>query len=317
MKLWLSFLDWLTARLTRRFFDVLSKKDEKIGVKLCLRIVRGYMFFRPQLKKAALRNLQIVFPQYSLQEREKLATSSYRILAENLFWFSRIRKFSREEMRALFDYREAEPIYNKILTYPVGALIITPHFGLFELLAQGYAVCGRPFMALVREFGMPELDTFWRDTRQKFGMTIFGRKGGYNEVVRNINAGHDVAVLFDQNVKRAHAAFVELFGIPAATTKSIALAAIRTNCPIVFAACIENPPEEAKHGRFKIYARELINPNLDPDLKDKPIEEKVIGFLLKANKELESLIQIKPDAWFWIHRRWKTRPESEAENFYN
>lgn len=317
MRVWLSFIDWLVTQLTSRFFDYLSKTDEKRGIKLCLNIVQWYMFFRPQLSRAAKKNLELVFPELSEDEREKLAKDSYKILAENLFWFSRIQQSSRDELRALIDYREAQPIYEKILTYPVGALILTPHFGLFELLAQSYAVCGRPFMALVREFGMPRFDTFWRDTREKFGLTIFGRKGGYNQIISNLNAGRDVAVLFDQNVKSAHAAFIDLFGIPAATTKSIAFAAIRTHCPVVFAACLENPPEEQIHGRFKIYVREIQNPNLDPDLKDKPTEEKISGFLRKANKELETLIRLKPECWFWIHRRWKTRPKGEAENFYN
>jgi len=317
MKLWHSFLDWLTEALVRRVFNYIARKDEKTGLSLCRRIVNGYIFFRPHFKRAALKNLSIVFPELPLKEKEKIAKSSYSILAENLFWFSRIQKLNREELKALFDYREAQPIFQKFLDSKVGGLIITPHFGLFELLAQGQAVWGRPYSALVREFGMPRFDKFWRDTRQKFGLTIFGRKGGYKDIIRNLNEGHEVAVLFDQNVKRAHAAFVDLFGVPAATTKSIALAAIRTGCPVVFAACMENPPEEQKHGRFQIYAKEILNPNVDPDLMDKSPDDKVIGFLRKANKELETLIRLKPDKWFWIHRRWKTRPVGEPENFYD
>jgi len=312
-----SWLDWLAAKLAVLFFDFISTRDEKVGINRCLKVVGAYCFFRPQLKKTALTNIKLVFPDLSELEREKLAVSSYRVLAENLFWFSKLRSLSRDELKLLIDYREAQPIYEKFVSSPVGGLILAPHFGLFELLAQSHAVCGRPFTALVREFGMPKFDKFWRETREKFGLTIFGRKGGYNEMIRNLNAGHDVAVLFDQNVKSAHAAFVELFGIPAATTKSIALAAIRTNCPIVFAACIENPPEEQKHGRFRIYAKEILNPNIDPDLMQMPNEEKILGFLRKANQELETLVRLKSESWFWIHRRWKTRPEGEKEDFYN
>jgi KDO2-lipid IV(A) lauroyltransferase len=317
MKFWFSFLDWAATNLTINLFNFVSTREEKAGINFCLFITKAYLFFRPQLKRAAVTNISLVFPEMPAKEKLKFIEGSVKILAENLFWFSRLRKLSREELRALIDYREAQPIYDKILTYPVGALILAPHFGLFELLAQGQAVYGRPYTALIRDFGMPRLDKFWKGTRSKFGLTTFGRKGGYKDIIKNINEGREVAVLYDQNVKRNHAAFVELFGIPAATTKSIALAAIRTNCPVVFAACIENPPEEQKYGRFKIYVREIPNPNVDPDLKDKNGDEKVLGFLRKANQELETLIRLQPAGWFWIHRRWKTRPEGEPENFYD
>ena len=290
---------------------------EEQGISSCLRLVRVILIFLPRAKKAALKNIQIAFPEMGERERRQLAKSSIRVLAENVFWFACFRELKPEQVRALFDQREAAPIRERLLKSDRGTLILTPHFGNFELLAQGETVTGRPVKALVRQFDLPKLNKFWTGSREMFGMKIFGRKGGFQEMLKYLSEKEFVAVLFDQNVKRNHAAFVDLFGVPAATTKSVSLAAMRTNCQVVFVACYRNPPEEHKHGKFRIHVREIPNPNEDDDLRGLPQEEQVKGFLRKLHKELEELIRAHPEQWFWIHRRWKTRPEGEKENFYD
>ncbi len=316
-KFYIAFLDFLSSGLLAGFFEFISLFDEKRAIGFCVKLIHLFTFLVPRFKRATKKNISLVFPDLSAEEQSKIIRKSYAILAENIYWFSRIRKLTVEELKPLFDYREAQPVYESLIKSDLGFLIITPHFGFFELLAQGHAVWGRPFAALARGSKLPRVNALWKSARERFGLKIFDRKGGFKEIIKYINQGTDVAVLYDQNVTRNHAAFVDFFGVPAATTKSVALVPIRTNCKSVFCACVENPPEERKYGRFKIYVRELINPNIDPELKDLSNDEKVHGFLLKTNKELEKLIRLYPEYWFWIHRRWKTRPEGETANFYD
>ena len=70
------------------------------------------------------------------------------------------------------------------------------------------------------------------------------------EIEKRLNRGRDVSLLFDQNVKRSHAVFANLFGIPAATTKTVALAALRTSAPVMLLTSAEVSPKKFKEHCF-------------------------------------------------------------------
>jgi len=313
----LYIIDSVVTFCVATFLSGVAKKSEEEGIQRCLNLLNFFLKLIPRYHKTALKNLSIAFPEKSPEERAALAKKSYRVLAANLYWFAKLRLITADEIEALFDYSEAQVEVDKVIAHGKGGLYLTPHFGLFELLAQAHCVKGRKSKVLIREFGLPKLDKYWTETRQRFGLEVFGRKGGFQEMIVQLHRGQDVAVLFDQNVRRSHAMFVNLFGVPAATTKAVGLAAIRADSHVVLAACIENTPERRQFGRYRIYVRSVLNPNMDPELTGLSTEEKVRSFLERVHRELETLIRFQPESWFWIHRRWKTRPEGEPENFYD
>ena len=155
---------------------------------------------------------------------------------------------------------------------------------------------------------MHYLDTWWNAKRGTHGNIIFGRKGGFNQALTFLNSGKNVAILFDQNVKRSHSIFVNFFGIPASTTKTIGLASLKTDCKILFATMIKG-----NGGKYKLIVK-WIKP---PSEREGTIEERIHDTILDSHKILEETIRESPNLWFWIHRRFKTRPSGEAEDFYD
>ena len=123
-----------------------------------------------------------------------------------------------------------------------------------------------------------------------------------------LSSGENVAVLFDQNVKTNHAAFVPLFGIPAATTKAVAIAALRSGAPTVVCCCVEIAP-----WRFRMLAEQIPNPIEYPGSSD----EKMLAFLTRAHQSIERFVSEYPEQWYWVHRRFKTRPGGEQETLYS
>ena len=178
---------------------------------------------------------------------------------------------------------------------------------MYELAFQMLALLERPTAVLARGFGLPRLDEWCNKRRCLYGNQVFSRKGGFREVVRRLKKKQDVIVLFDQNVKRNHAIFVDLFGIKAATTKAIGLAAIRTGATVLFASCIEPSP-----GWYEYLLREVPS----PDEYSGETEEKIAAVTRALNAALEEAVRLHPDHWFWIHRRFKTRPKGERETLY-
>jgi KDO2-lipid IV(A) lauroyltransferase len=146
--------------------------------------------------------------------------------------------------------------------------------------------------------------------REARGNTIIDRKGAFREICKNVDGGRSVAVLFDQNVKIKHAVFVDWFGKPAATTRAFALAAVKTRAPVFVASMkylgADNYRVNGVECDFKsLYADET----LEDEVKVQRITEQISAIYC-------AMIEEFPEGWFWLHRRWKTRPPGEAERVY-
>ncbi|MCB0359790.1 MAG: hypothetical protein KDD44_09140 [Bdellovibrionales bacterium] len=272
-------------------------------------IVRLVIVFMPRLRAAALRNLERAFPDSSVAERVAIYRKSVRVLAENIADFARIPDLSREAAAELVDYQEFQAVLRGVReAHPgVGVLLPTMHFGSFELNGQLYAILERPLAVLARGFGLPRLDRFWNGRREYNGNRIFSRNGAYREIIQNLSAGSDVTLLCDQNVKRKHAVFVDFFGYPASATKTVALAALRTGAPIVLIAAYRTDPQRLK----------LLYRRIDVPAEYASQEGVVQDITARLHAAIEDFVREAPHAWFWIHRRWKTRPAGEPETWYD
>ena len=230
-------------------------------------------------------------------------------MARNLAAFSRIPHMTLEEVSAEYDFRRYVEVMRiaRGVAEGRGVIIATMHFGLFEAFAQALVLYDRPFAVIVRGTGLPNLDNLIKRRREYSGLVTFSRKGGYRQMIEYLREGVDVACMCDQNVKINHAAFANFFGIRVATTKTVALAAIRTRSPVVFCASVELSP-----GRYEVYARNVYTPHCSSQRNSGEMEA-IVG---DVNRCVEDLICSFPQQWFWIHRRFKTRPPGESEIFY-
>ena len=121
-------------------------------------------------------------------------------------------------------------------------------------------------------------------------------------ILRVLRDGGTVGILADQNTTPVEAVFVDFFGIPAATTAGLARLARRTGAAVVPA----HSYWDASLGKYRLrYEPALELARSDDEEAD--IRENTALF----NKTLEVFIRRFPDQWFWVHRRWKNRPEGE------
>ena len=302
-------IDFFSSVVIRSLVGVLYLLPEAFAFQAARLIVRIIRWTVVRLDKVSLRNLELTFPEKPAKEREQIMCSAYDVLARNICEFARIPCSNKQRMEVVCETADAKAEIDRVRAQAgkVGILFGAPHFGAFELFLQVKALADRPTAALTRELGLRRLDLWCDKRRESWGNEVFRRKGGFPEVIRRLNLGQDVIVMFDQNVKKNHATFVEFFGIPVAATKAMGLAAVRTGAPVVFISGYEYQP-----GRHRFVARQVI-PNEDPALS---LEEKVDDITQKLHRCLEEMIREHPDHWFWVHRRFKTRPPGEPENIY-
>ena len=306
-----TIIDYLALGLGRLLILPLELLPNSIAILVARFYVRLIFLVMPRLSRVARRNLEMVFPQMSDQERQVIFQKSKRVLAENILGFAKIPTLSKakaEEMCPSFvNVREKlQSMRNR--SKGVGIIAPTLHFDAFEYFVQVCAICDRPFAILGRNFPLKHFNKWWKGRREYFGHTIYDRSGGFQETIRRLNNGEDVIILCDQNVKANHAVFVDFFGIPAATSKIVALAALRTGALILFGS-----PVRTSADQFQMNIEEIPHPSKE----EGSTEEKIEKCMAHLHRAFEKQILLRPEAWFWIHRRWKTRPANESKSLYS
>jgi KDO2-lipid IV(A) lauroyltransferase len=113
-------------------------------------------------------------------------------------------------------------------------------------------------------------------------------------VLQALRQGRMVGILLDQNAARSEGVFVPFFGVPASTSKGLALIALRTRAPVVPVFI-----RRLGAGRHRVEVGAALPPPADDD---------VVAYTAAFNRAIEAAIRQAPEQWFWMHNRWRTRP---------
>jgi KDO2-lipid IV(A) lauroyltransferase len=179
-----------------------------------------------------------------------------------------------------------------------GVLIPTAHYGNWELLAAAHALTGLPASIVVRPLDHPLLDDLASRFRRRSGAELIGKHQAVREVLAALRRGRMVGVLLDQNATRAEGVFVPFFGVPASTSKGLALLALRTGAPVVPLFL-----RREAGGRHCMEVGAPVPPPPDAD---------VVAYTARFNQVLEAAIRRAPEQWLWMHARWRTRAREVA-----
>jgi len=179
-----------------------------------------------------------------------------------------------------------------------GLLFLTAHYGNWELLAASHALERWPLSVMVRPLDSPLLDPLIERLRLRCGAEIISKRDGLRGVLDALRRERMVGILLDQNTTHREGVFAPFFGFPASTSRGLAVIALRTGAPVVPVFIRRQPG-----GRHVVEAGPPIPPPEDGD---------PVAFTGAFNRAIERAIRQAPEQWFWLHRRWKTRPGEEA-----
>jgi KDO2-lipid IV(A) lauroyltransferase len=303
-------VDWLSYVCFRVVYQLLGAIPHRILVAFFGRVWLLLFKLVPRLKSTIESNLKIAFPgrdrawcrgliSRHAREMGRLTADIIRLPSIDEQWIRRNVEFWGED-----SYRAAHR--------ERGVLVVTGHLGSFELLGHVVGMLGVPVAAIARRFKSERLNTWWETMRCAGGNSIIDRNGAFKKMIRALQKNVSVAVLFDQNVKRKHAEFVPWFSSLAATTKSLAVACLQTDCP-VFIASIKYGAED---GKYHVWFEELDIWDIrrDTDISE---GDKINRITAEISNAFCARITEFPEGWFWTHRRWKTRPDGEENSPYS
>jgi len=286
------FLGWLLVRIPRRWLDALGAALGALVWALGIR------------RRVVLENLRLAFPEKSEAERRDIARKTYRNLGQMIPDFLRVPFLPREEIERMFVYDGWEKL-EAARAKGEGLIACTGHFGNFDLLAAAHTLKGLPITMISRQMGKSGANDLWRSIRRRSGVEdlVITKGSTLSAAIRSVKAGRVLGYVNDQNQPLRHAIFPTFFGMPAATAPTPAVLAIRSGAAVLF--CLSVPLGD---GRHKVIFEGPLAP---PDTNNR--DRDVLAFMQDLNDRLERWVRVYPDRWYWLHRRWKTRPPAGAE----
>jgi KDO2-lipid IV(A) lauroyltransferase len=254
-------------------------------------------------RQVALDNLRHAFPgRYTEAELDQLVRAVYRhfctLLTEIILVPRKLHVCNYKNHVKLIN---GQTMVDALLK-DRSLLIVTCHFGNWELAGYFLGLCGFTTYAVARPLDNPYLDTFLRRFREHTGQKILAKKGDFDQMTELLATGGVMATLGDQDAGQ-RGLFVDFFGRPASTHKAIALMALEFQVPVIVAVAyrVGHPL------RYHIVTDDVIYPE---EFANRP--DAVQAITQRFTESMERLILLAPDQYFWLHNRCKHQPAART-----
>ena len=182
-----------------------------------------------------------------------------------------------------------------------GVIMLTAHFGNYELLGYTIARLGLPLVAVMRPLDNLLINEFLVSSREAGGVSLLYKKGASESADEVIETGGTLCFIADQDAGRK-GIFADFFGRKASWYKSIGLLAIHHRVPLVVGYAARVKPGF----HYRIEAERIIRPQ-EWEGQDDPL----LWITQTFASALEAGIRRWPEQYLWMHRRWKSRPKEE------
>ena len=286
--------------LTRAFYRLFCILPLSWAVKLGMAI-GGFSYKIIGIRrKVALKNLETAFPQKSPSEREKIARQSYRHWGGMGAEFARLTKIDRRFITKYITF-EGMDVIKKAVEGGKGCLIISGHLGNWEIMGAVSAQLGYKVTYIVASQSNKLVDKLMDDQRLANGIEIWKTNQAARGVLKSLRNNRFIALMIDQDAGR-DCVFVDFFGKKASTHKGPAIFHLLKNTPLVMSSCIR-----IKGPYYHILFEEIKIPPFEGTK-----EGKITHITAHITKLLEEKIRQYPEQYFWMHKRWKTRPPENS-----
>ncbi len=257
-------------------------------------------------RKRILDNLKRIFgDNMSEDDRHKMARRVCRNLAHTVMESTRLVKMSPETVRVKADENGAEKRLHQYLQNGKSVMIMTAHYGNWELFAARIAQIA-PLTVLARKNDDSNIQTLITRVRNHHGVRVLDRSdpAAPKEMIRmGREGGHILGILMDQDTKKVQNIYSDFMGIPALTPSGPASIAVR-NLYVVFTGVLK-PLGNGNHSVI------LNGPIPIPDTGDK--NRDIQHLTDRFNADLSQMILDDPQYWVWNHRRWRHSPDSGSK----
>ncbi len=255
----------------------------------------------PIRKKITLANIARAFPEKSDREHCLIGRGTYRNFGMIALEHLCMPSLSKEELVSIIDISNPE-ILDNALTRGKGIIFAGGHFGNWEYAGCGVSSAGYPVSVVVAGIANPFIDKKVNTHRQDAGAQVIPKGIAIRGIVRALKANGCVAILMDQDAG-AEGVFVDFFNQSCSTPQGPATLVLKTGAALIYFSAVRQPD-----CTIKVHFEEIA-----VDYEMGPTEENIQDITQRSTERLENSTRQYPDHWFWMHRRWKSKPKKVAE----
>jgi KDO2-lipid IV(A) lauroyltransferase len=255
------------------------------------------------LRRVGMTNLAIAFPEKPVAERRRILHASMLNLGRMVAELAHLPQLDDAALRDMVRF-EDETWWREAIGWerPTGVLILSGHFGNWELLVYAHGRRGHPVTMVHRPIRNQLYDRWLNRLRARAGTRLVRKHHAATEVLRALRQKQLLVLPFDQNSTRQLGVFVDFFGKAASTNAGIARIGLRADAPVVPAFIVR----QGRSARHLVYVLPIIELERTGDPR-----ADVVRNTQRLSLVFEDMVRRFPEQWLWVHRRWKTRPEGE------
>lgn len=250
-------------------------------------------------RRVALTNLRLCFPELPEAERVRLARRHFAAFARALLEHGILWWGSRERVMRMVRVEGLEH-WQAVQGKPV--IWLAPHFVGLDM-GGSRIITEWQGISVYSQQKNPVFDRVLLHGRTRFVKPVlFSRQDGIRPVVKAMRTGLPFYYLPDMDFGERDSIFVSFFGVPAATITGLARMAQLARAVVQPAVTMQLPGGEGYVLRFYPAWERFPSGDLEADTR-------------RMNAFIEERVREMPEQYYWLHKRFKTRPPGE-DRFY-
>jgi KDO2-lipid IV(A) lauroyltransferase len=244
-------------------------------------------------------NLKLCFPDLSEEARKKLLREHFKMFARGLIERSILWWSSAEYISSLIRVEGVEH-FEAVKDKP--SILLTPHFVGMDVGGQWIAQHADTVCMYANQKNLYLTELLLKKRARFRNQRLYSRQQGLRPILKGMRAGMPFIYPPDQDQGVKDGAFIPFFGVPAATMTSVARIAQMAGAKVVPSITRLLP---GGAGYVLTFYPAWENYPSGDDIAD----------TRRVNEFIEDRVREMPEQYFWLHKRFKTRPEGEAR-FY-
>ena len=242
-------------------------------------------------------NLRLCFPELNAAQHKALVRDNFKssgisIMETALVWF-----FPPEKFRSMVDVEGLE-LLKEAEQRGQGVMLMGMHLSSLDFCGAVLANVA-PFDVMYRKNKNRLLEAVMTRGRERNFKSAIERNN-VRQVIRRLRQGAVVWYGPDQDYGRQHSVFAPFFGVTSATITAPARILKMTGAPVILFSHYRN----LETGRYRIV---LSSVTASYPTGEEEADARTI------NQLVENAVSVAPEQYWWLHRRFKTRPDGEAK----